>query len=108
MIVRFQRLAFTGGAVLAVLALVGEELGAGGIVLALPALTALMGVLVGGLLWVWAAMISFDPPGEDDEADDGYGGPPVPEAPSAPPGSDWDRFDAERDKWARDYESTPV
>ncbi len=97
-----------GSGVLAVLTLTGAELGAAGIVLALPGVIALMGALIGGLLWTWATMARFDRPGEDESPDDGPGGPKAPEGPAAPPGSDWDRFDAQRRDWARDREPTPV
>src|SRR5579875_82397 len=107
-IVRWQRIAFTVSGILALLTLTGAELDAGGIVLALPGLSALLSALIGGLLWTWATMISFDVPREDEEPNEGHGGPKLPEGPIAPPGSDWDRFDAERREWARDHEPTPV
>jgi hypothetical protein len=107
-IVRWQRIAFTGGGVLAALALTAAALGARGPLLALPALTGLMGMLIGGLLWVSATMMSFDRSDDDEQPGDGQGGSSVPEGPSSPPGVDWDRFDDERRDWARDREPTPV
>lgn len=106
--IRWQRIAFTGSAVLAALTVTGAELGASGAVLALPGFTALMSGLVGGFLWVCATMISFDPPGDDEAPGDGRGGSKTPDGPSSPPGSDWDQFEAELRDWAREREPTPA
>ncbi len=105
-IVRWQRIALSCGGALAVLTLAGAELGARALLLALPGTAALMSALIGGLLWTWAALLRFDPPGEDENPNEGPGGPKVPGGPSTPLPSDWDRFDAERRNWARDREPT--